>query len=491
MRLLYVDIDTLRADHLGCYGYHRRTSPNIDRLAAESVRFERCYASDLPCLPSRTALFSGRFGTRTGVVGHGGTAADPFIEGPGRSFSQSLARTAFPALLRRLGMRTVSISSFAERHSAYHVQAGFQETATVGRRGLENADEVHALASDWLARNGASDRWFLHVQLWDPHTPYRAPDSFGDPFAAEPLPAWLDERVRAAHMQGCGPNSAREVVGFSTDYPYGDYPRQPRSAASMREVRRMFDGYDAGVRYADLYVGRLIEQLAQLGVLEDTAIVISADHGETLGELNIYCDHHTADEHTARVPMLVRFPGIAPRVARALCYQFDIAATLIGLLGGEVPAAWDGKSFAEAFRTGRDEGREHLVLTQGAWTCQRAVRFERHLFIHTLHDGYHLFDEHMLFDLDADPHEQHNLAPEHPELVARGLAVIERFRADALARSTAGIDPLETVLREGGPFHVRGQLRPYLERLRATDRAQLAAALEQRHAAELSPIAVA
>ena len=81
MRILYIDIDTLRADHMGCYGYHRDTSPNIDELARQGVCFDNCYASDAPCLPSRTALWSGRFGFHTGVVNHGGTAADPFIEG--------------------------------------------------------------------------------------------------------------------------------------------------------------------------------------------------------------------------------------------------------------------------------------------------------------------------------------------------------------------------------------------------------------------------
>ena len=75
MRLLYVDIDTLRADHLGCAGYHRDTTPNIDQLAADGVLFENVYASDVPCLPSRTALISGMFGIRNGVVNHGGLAA--------------------------------------------------------------------------------------------------------------------------------------------------------------------------------------------------------------------------------------------------------------------------------------------------------------------------------------------------------------------------------------------------------------------------------
>ena len=88
MRILYIDIDSLRPDHLGCYGYHRDTSPAIDRLAAEGVRFENVYVSDAPCLPSRTALWSGRFGFRTGVVNHAGTAAQPFVV-PDRSWTDT------------------------------------------------------------------------------------------------------------------------------------------------------------------------------------------------------------------------------------------------------------------------------------------------------------------------------------------------------------------------------------------------------------------
>ena len=91
MRIIYIDIDCLRPDHLGCYGYHRDTSPTIDRLAAGGVRFENCYVPDAPCLPSRSALWSGRCGFHTGVVGHGGTAADPFVEGPTRGFRDLFA----------------------------------------------------------------------------------------------------------------------------------------------------------------------------------------------------------------------------------------------------------------------------------------------------------------------------------------------------------------------------------------------------------------
>src|SRR5512144_1785372 len=106
MRILYLDLDTLRADHLGCYGYPRSTSPNIDRIAAQGVRFDQYYCSDAPCLPSRTALMTGRFGIHTGVVNHGGTCADPRIDGHRRGFRDSLSSSSLPAFLKRQGLHT-------------------------------------------------------------------------------------------------------------------------------------------------------------------------------------------------------------------------------------------------------------------------------------------------------------------------------------------------------------------------------------------------
>ncbi|MGH8261773.1 MAG: sulfatase-like hydrolase/transferase, partial [Steroidobacteraceae bacterium] len=152
MRLLHIDIDTLRADHLGCYGYHRRTSPNIDAVAADGIVFENVYASDTPCLPSRTALLTGRFGIRNGVVNHGGTDADPAIDGADRGFFSRLHLDSFPNRLQRAGLRTVTVSSFAQRHSAFHWYAGFDEAYNVGKYGMESADEVFAVAADWLRR---------------------------------------------------------------------------------------------------------------------------------------------------------------------------------------------------------------------------------------------------------------------------------------------------------------------------------------------------
>ena len=103
MRILYVDIDTLRPDHLGCYGYPRATSTNIDKVAEDSVRFTDVYCSDAPCLPSRAALMTGRFGIHTGCVGHGGVNAEMRWEGRNRGMADFNGRYNLPAVLRRAG----------------------------------------------------------------------------------------------------------------------------------------------------------------------------------------------------------------------------------------------------------------------------------------------------------------------------------------------------------------------------------------------------
>src|SRR4029453_3622300 len=112
MRIVYLDLDALRPDHLGCYGYRRNTSPNIDRIAEEGVIFTNYYCSDAPCLPSRSALMSGRFGLHTGVAGHGGTAGDMRGEGPSRGFEDRLKWESLPGVLRKAGYKAATISTF-------------------------------------------------------------------------------------------------------------------------------------------------------------------------------------------------------------------------------------------------------------------------------------------------------------------------------------------------------------------------------------------
>ncbi|MBZ0291617.1 MAG: sulfatase [Anaerolineae bacterium] len=488
MRILYIDIDSLRPDHLGCYGYPRNTSPNIDRVAQQATRFENCYVSDSPCLPSRTALFSGRFGFHTGVVGHGGTAAQPIVEGPTRGFNDSFARTSWMRALRKQGYRTGTVSSFGERHAAWHWYAGFNDILNCGGHGNEIAESVTPLALDWLGQHGQGENWFLHVNYWDAHLHYRTPMAFGNPFEDDPPPDWITEEYIEESQDSCGMRCAQEALGdgwgTAADVAsYKNFPREPAQLKSLADVKQWVDGYDVAVRYIDSHIGQLLDLLESQGVLEDTAVIISADHGEHLGELNVWGGHHMADHWINRVPLVVKWPGIttAAREDHALHYQFDWAATVIELVGGEVPENWDGESFAQAFREGTEAGRDYLVLSHAAMTAQRAVRFGDYICLRTYHDGFKLLDPILLFNLRDDPHELKNIAPENDALVNRAMRYLIDWQGEMLLSSISDTDPMATVLREGDPFHSKGRMPAYLERLRSTGRAHLAERLIERH----------
>jgi len=495
MRILYIDIDTLRPDHLGCYGYHRNTSPNLDWIASQGVRFENCYASDVPCLPSRSALWSGRHGFHTGVINHGGVAADPYKDGPQRDFRERYGHTNWMSALRRAGLHTVTVSPFAERHSAWWWYGGYLEMVNPGGGGMEVADAITPLALDWINRNARGDDWFLHVNYWDPHTPYRTPLEFGNPFETDPLPDWLTEEVRQRLWSGFGPHSAREPHGYPQEIFVQEilerYPRLPWTLDSLGAVKKWIDGYDTGIRYADVHAGRLLEALEKTGVLDETVIVVSSDHGENQGELNVWGDHQTADQTTCRVPLIIRWPGITngPRADHALHYQFDWAATMIELLGERVPEGWDGCPFTRSFQTGREEGREFLVISQGAWACQRGIRFRQegddYLCMRTYHDGHKQLEPVMLFNLSRDPHEQEDLSQAKEALVDRAMGFLGDWLHEMMVSGQTDVDPMMTVLREGGPFHTRGQLVAYLNHLRATGRAHHAERLACLHPSEL------
>jgi len=486
MRVLYIDVDSLRPDHLGCYGYHRNTSPTIDAIAQESRRFTNVYVSDAPCLPSRTALWSGRNGFHTGVVGHGGTASQPFIEGTDRDFADVFRQTGWMSALRNTGLKTVAISSFAERHSAWHWYAGYNEIYNTGKGGMETADDINTIALDWLQHNANDDNWFLHINYWDPHTPYRTPEAYGNPFKDEPIADWYTQEMLDKCLSSYGPHSALEPHHHTDLDAWEHYPRLPQWIDTMDAVKQWVDGYDIGVRYMDDHLAAVIQALKDADVYDETVIIISADHGENLGELNVWGDHQTADQFTSRVPLIVRFPGITKGgdVDDGLRYQFDWAATLIELLGGEVPDNWDGQSFVSVFKQQETDERPYLVISQNAWSCQRSIRFEHYLCIRTYNDGLKEFPEVMLFDLDADPYEQVNIADEKPKIVAQAMVYLADWQAEMMKTSTTNIDPMMTVLREGGPFHTRGIAEDLIERLEVMGAHQQANRLRMRVAGE-------
>lgn len=495
MRIIYLDLDALTPSHLSCYGYHRSTSPTIDAIAAEGVRCTNVYTTDAPCLPSRTAFYAGRYGIQTGVVGHGGSAAQPKVQGQGRQFSDDFATFGLAAQLQNRGHHTAMVSPFGQRHAAHWFYAGFNEIHNTGQRGLESAEQVSPIVMQWLADHATDTDWYLHINYWDIHTPYRVPLDYGEPFANDPLPEWLDDdELIKRHNKKTGPHSSLEINMY-TDVENPKYPRHPGKVTDKQSMRRFIDGYDTAIRYVDDQIAAIVNHLKDAGIYDDTAIIISADHGENLGELGIYAEHGTADQGTCNIPMIVKWPnGAAGVVDDQLHNHLDWAPTMMDLLGGTTPDIWDGSSYAPTIRTGASCGQEELIVSQCCHVCQRAVRYDDWLYIRTYHDGFHLFPDEMLFNIADDPHEQNDVAAKHPGICREASYRLSNWHAAQMQKmvttSSDMVDPLWTVIREGGPYHAQhagphSLLPGYIKRLESTGRADGAAALRKRYAAFL------
>lgn len=191
MRVVLFDLDCCRPDHLSCYGYHRETSPCIDELASEGVRFSHCHASNSPCLPARAALFSGRFGVKNGVVTN---QSDYPFRYP--HWKLGLDAPMFQGHLSEHGIKTVSFSPFAERHEAAWFSIRWTEHHDhIHKRGHESADEVNAYLIPWLKDHASEDNLFLHVHYWDMHSHYRVPEDRAHIFDNDPPPDWPDDET--------------------------------------------------------------------------------------------------------------------------------------------------------------------------------------------------------------------------------------------------------------------------------------------------------
>ncbi len=492
MRILYIDIDTTRADHMGCYGYNRNTTPNIDSIAKDGVTFTNYYNSDAPCLPSRTALFSGQHGINTGVVNHGGVASE-LRHDPKRDFKHRYETDSLFGLLRVAGYHTVGITPFPSRHSAWYYYAGFSEMYDTGLYGDESTEHVLPIAKKWLKDNKDRDNWYLHVNFWDPHTPYRTPDDY-NPFKDEPLDNWITDEIFEKHLEEAGPHHAQEINMYWS-HDHDKFKKAIGRLNNKEDLKKLFDGYDAGIKYADDAVGEILAILKEQGIYEDMAIIMSTDHGENMGELGIYAEHGTADHINCRIPMIVKWPGgMKNHKDDGLHYNLDLLPTIAELINKKPknPEFLDGRSYASSILKGEDTGRDFLVTSQMAHVCQRGVRFGDYMYIRTYHDGYHNFPKHMLFNLKEDPHEQFNLADKMPELVKEASSILYEWHDDQMLKQTAlmgeAVDPLWIVMREGGPFHAAGLLAQYVERqLVGTDREHHIEEYKKKHPREFNP----
>ncbi|MGA4545106.1 sulfatase family protein [Uniformispora flossi] len=492
MRIIYVDVDTLRADHTTPYGYHRPTTPHLQALADKSVVFDRYYCSDSPCLPSRTALTSGQFGITNGVIGHFGAAAQFRLD------CGHMSDPDRPMLGQHLGLAgvyTAAVSVFAERHRAYFFHANFRESIrATANQGDEEAPDVNRAAIKWLRDHAHEEDWYLHLTYWEPHTDYTQPVEWTERMAASgPAPAWPDQETIEHHKaETFGPHSALDLhSGFGPQSSSPVPHNMPDAVRDRAEFEHLINGFDGAIAYWDHYFGRLMATLEELGIADETAVIVSADHGESFGENGSYAEHGLANEPTHRLPLVFYWPGVTdglPDEARrndALLYNIDLAPTLCDLLGLDVPRAWQGTSFADAVRGEAIPSRDYLVLSHGAHTYQRSVRTRDHMYIRTFHPGCFSTEWEQLFNVTEDPHLTRDLLPDEPELAARMRSHLAEWIFAYAGRPGCLPDPMQSTLQTGPQYN---DPVAYAAHLRNTGRAHLAERLEANLAHVTVPV---
>jgi arylsulfatase A-like enzyme len=435
--LLFLSIDTLRSDHVSCYGYERPTTPTIDEIAANGMRFDQARSVAPWTLPSFATMFTGRYPTR-----HGAGA-----EGAIRNIAEDIPRPmadvpTLAATLRKSGYITAAITS--NPYLEFGPLRDFQEVVNKTVR----ADRIGVLARDWIVReSGRRQPWMLWVHFNDPHEPTMASDArlkqlgFGDEILDHPermaLERWGTE---ALHL--------------------GDPDLPAEEAAGRLVVKRAL--YDASILDADTEIGRILETLHRGGELRNTLVVVLSDHGEEfhdhvalerlLGQdpRGIYgIGHgHTLFEEQLRVPLVIMGPGARPGVVIGESFSLvDLMPTLLGYLQVPAPEGMDGVDRRDWIG---DDARTDLPFAAESIAYGPEIKawYDGRLKLHTDALGKPLG----LFDVRSDRGELRNLVSRVDSMVVAALRQqLLDWNDAALATAPPPADPgtLSDEMREG------------------------------------------
>ena len=444
MNIVLIALDTQRADHLGCYGYPKPTSPFIDEVASRGVLFERCYAPNIPTHPSFTTMLSGKEAITHDVINISGRAR--IAEGV----------RLLPEILRDHGWATAAVDSMGR-----HFTRGFDEyisyewdrsVPTV----LRKAETVTGKAVPVIERLAKQDRpFFLFLHYWDPHTPYLPPPPYDQQF----YPEGRDPYDPSNH-------SMDEAWSWE---PFKWYFHEWMPGVTDAEY--VINLYDGSTAYMDEQLRPVFEALRP--VEEQTLVVITADHGEVLNEQLGYFDHHGLYEGNVHVPLIFLWPGKLPEGRRVpgLVQNLDLAPTLLEIAGVPDREGMEGLSLLPSVFGLRPGNYDEVYLSEATWQQKRAIRTADWKLIHSIEPDPHGRPMRELFDLRADPAEQRNLIEERPdvaqELGAKLHAWVERRlreagrEADPVAvQGVAGTQigtpkPGEVVGAGATPLHLR------------------------------------
>jgi len=392
LNLVLITIDTLRADHVACYGYEQIKTPNIDSLAGDGVRFERAFTPVPVTLPSHSAMLTGTYPMLSGMHDFSGNKLSP-------------QQPTLAAVLKQAGYATGAVIGAAVLDSRFGLNQGFDfyyDHFDYNRLDEANLEEnerpgnvVADLALEWLGKN-SQKKFFLWMHLYDPHYPYRPPEPYSREYATQP--------------------------------------------------------YDGEIAFADEQVGRLLRFLKEKGLYQNTMIVLTGDHGESLGEHGEKSHGFFIYNATMHLPLIIRLPAQSAGQTTAQTKvhttadpvsTVDLMPTMLSAAGIEVPAQVQGTSLLPVLQgksTDRDRslyGETFLPRLHFNWSELRGTENAKFHFIAAPRPE--------LYDLAKDPGEVHNLLPEKKavaeEMRAKLAGLIQEYSAGKELAEKTGLDP--------------------------------------------------
>jgi len=301
--VVLVCIDTLRADHLGCYGYERDTTPAIDRLAAESTVFADACAASSWTRPSVPSLLTGTYPLQHGLYG---------LEGK-LTHALSDASVTLAEVFRDHGWRTAAVVCNPQLDLGNGFEQGFEDY----RDDSGDAAEIERRAQTWLDSLDGEDPFFLYLHFLDAHWPYPIPDAYATRFGGSSLP----------ELWGAEPGRVRDAINE------GD---RQSTRAELDRLRALYDG---GIRYVDDQLALLFASLEERGLADDTIVCIVSDHGEEFMEHGRIGHGHGLQENLLRVPWILHVPGRRGRRVEHPVGLVDVFPTLLAAAGVEAPAS--------------------------------------------------------------------------------------------------------------------------------------------------------
>ncbi|MCU0611254.1 MAG: sulfatase-like hydrolase/transferase [Candidatus Eisenbacteria bacterium] len=386
-----ISIDTLRPDHLRCYGYRRLSTPGVDHLAKDGIRFAAATAQAPSTLPSHASMLTSLYPAHHGAFYGRKTRCAPSL-------------TTLAAVLAGGSYRTISYNGGAQIAPEFGLDAGFDRYVVVGEHHFSTT--VDSTLS-WISRHGA-DSTFFFLHTYEVHAPYNPRAGYLRK---------LDGRYRGA------------LPGRINKHLLADINEGRRSITDT-DRRHIVAAYDAEILSMDRALATFMDSLRTLGVYDRALIVFTSDHGEEFGEHGMMGWHgHTMYDELLHVPLIVKLPrsAAAGRIVREQVRSIDIAPTILDVAALGIPDSFEGTTLIPLIRGGSSRnGREHARVSmaqkdRGPRGLMKSIRTADWKLALIEEAGQVVRTE--LFHLRKDPREKENLARDRPE-VADSLGAI-------------------------------------------------------------------